>query len=1231
LLIPGYEIEGVLGRGGMGVVYKARHLALKRPVALKMILGGGHAGEADRARFRLEVEAVARLQHPNIVQIHEVGEVGGLPFCALELVEGGSLAAKLRDKPLPPRAAARLVSLLAEAMHLAHSRNVVHRDLKPANVLLTADGQPKVTDFGLARHLDVDSGQTQTGAIMGTPNYMAPEQASGQTHAAGPAADTYALGAILYECLTGRPPFQGATPLETLDQVRSREPVPPSRLEPKVPRDLETICLKCLRKEPEQRYSSARELTDDLARFQRGEPVLARPVGRVERGWRWTRRNPGLAAALGGVLCSLLLGICVAWILAVQALAQAKIAKDNENLAKENEHLAQEAKLFSDRRYYASEMKLAHLEWEAGQVSLVLQRLRVQEPKGSEMDLRGYEWYCLQRLCQLDLRTLSGHVGGVLAVAFSPDGRRLASAGEDQTVKVWDAATGKETLTLQGHSGGVNGVAFSPDGRQLASASVDRTVKVWDLATGQDTLTLRGHLNTVRSVAFSPDGRRLASAGYDHTVRVWDLAGGKEAFTLKGHSGLVASVLFSPDGLRLASTSYDHTVKIWDLAAGKEALSLKSHSDIVYAVAFSPDGSRLATGSSDQTVKLWDAASGQEGLTLRGHSSAVMGLAFSPDGRRLASGSSDQTVKLWDLAGGVEVLTLRGHSSVVTAVAFSPDGRRLSSSSLDQTVKVWDPASGQEAVTLKGHTAWVQGVQFSPDGRQLASASRDQTVKVWDAATGQQVLSLRGHNGPVWSVAFSPDNQRLATSSEDQSVKVWEGVTGRETLTLRGHEGGVRGVAFSPDGLRLASASDDRLVKVWDLASGQETVTLKGHTGGVFSVAFSPDGRRLATASGDKTVRVWDTTTGQEALTLKGHTAMVYAVVFSPDGQRLASASGDQTVKVWDLASGQEALTLRGHVNVVTGVTFSPDGRRLASASHDGTVKVWGAATGQETLTLKGHTDRVQSVAFSPDGRRLASTSMDQTVKVWDATELTPELRVQREARSLLQFLFGKGLNQDAVMATVRQDQTIGEEVRQQVLAWVEPSWQSLLDREAQSLVQPLFARPLLRPEVLETLRANARLEAAVRAKALALAEQWPEDSGRLNTASWAVVRRKGASLEQSRRALRFAEAACRLQPEDAACSTTLAAAHYRLGQYQEALANVTRAEQWRKTDSHPAALAVMAMAQHQVDQKEQAQGTLERLRETMKRSEWVKDGDCQALLREAEELIANKPARSRE
>jgi formylglycine-generating enzyme required for sulfatase activity len=339
--IPGYVIEGVLGHGGMGVVYKARHLVLKRTVALKMVLAGGHAGPRALARFRTEAEAVARLQHPNIVQIHEVGAADGHPYCALEFVAGGNLAGKLAGKPLPARAAAELVQTLARAMQLAHSRNVVHRDLKPANILLADDGTPKITDFGLARQLDSDSGQTQTGAVVGTPSYMAPEQASGGSHEAGPAADVYALGAILYTCLTGRPPFKGKTVVETLDQVRTQEPVPPSRLQASVPLDLETVCLKCLHKEPEKRYASAAELADDLVRYLGGEPIQARPVGAVERFLKWVKRNPVVTGAAAAVVLALAVGTTVSYVKYRDAEEQRAIAENRRTDAEEQQKEAE--------------------------------------------------------------------------------------------------------------------------------------------------------------------------------------------------------------------------------------------------------------------------------------------------------------------------------------------------------------------------------------------------------------------------------------------------------------------------------------------------------------------------------------------------------------------------------------------------------------------------------------------------------------------------------------------------------------------------------------------------------------------------------------------------------------------------------------------------------------------------------------------------------------------------
>jgi WD40 repeat protein len=711
--VPGYEIVAELGRGGMGVVYQARQTALDRTVALKMILAGAHAGTEERRRFQAEAEAAARLQHPNIVQVHEVGEAAGLPYCSLEFCPGGSLADRLRGEPLPPREAAALVETLARAVQAAHAAGVVHRDLKPANVLLAADGTPKISDFGLAKRLDGQPGQTATGAVVGTPSYMAPEQAGGKSKDIGPAADVYALGAILYELLTGRPPFRAASPLDTLLLVVSEEPVPPSRLQPGVPRDLEAVVLKCLEKDPARRYSAAQKLAEELSRFGAGEPVQARPMSSAERALRWARRHPaaaGLLAVTGLALLALAVG-GVGWYYSTRLQAALTEASQQRGLAEQAKGEAETQRHRAEGLLYFMSIERAQSAWRESNVQRADDILETCNP-----ELRKWEWSYLHALCHSDLRTLKGHTAGVMSVAFSPDGSRLASASLDGTVKVWDASTGHEVLTLHGHTGVFCGVAWSPDGTRLASASADKTVKVWDARTGQEVLSLTGHTRAVHGVAFSPDGTRLAAASADQTLKVWDARTGQEALTLRGHTG-------------------------W-----------------VWGVAWSPHGARLARAADDKMVKVWDAQTGQEALTLHGHTGPVRGVAFSPDGQRLASASSDHTVKVWNAQVGQETLTLKGHAHAVYGVAYSSDGSRLTSASQDETVKVWDAKTGQEALTLKGHTTGVHGVAFSPDGTRLASASGDDLsergeVKVWDARTGLEALSLKGNTklfGGAW-------------------------------------------------------------------------------------------------------------------------------------------------------------------------------------------------------------------------------------------------------------------------------------------------------------------------------------------------------------------------------------------------------------------------------------------------------------------------------------------------
>jgi WD40 repeat protein/tRNA A-37 threonylcarbamoyl transferase component Bud32 len=1012
MAIPGYEILATLGRGGMGVVYKARQTKLGRIVALKMILSGAHAGEADLARFRTEAEAIARLQHPNIVQIHEVGEQGGMPYFSLEFCAGGSLEKKLGGTPLPPGEAAALVEALARAMQAAHEKGVIHRDLKPANVLLAEDGTPKITDFGLAKKLD-EAGQTHSGAIMGTPSYMAPEQAAGKSADIGSLADVYALGAILYECLTGRPPFKAATALDTIMQLVSDEPVPPTQLQRTTPRDLETICLKCLQKEPGKRYMLARELADDLRRFLSSEPIRARRVGQAERVAKWVVRNPVVAALLAAVVLSVLggaSGIVIKYLDAKeqeaiarrkakeaedalgerdvalqQARTDAEAARQAKAIAEERKTLAEQRDREAQYQLAISNVLLAQAAWDDHHAVVARQRLAAVPP-----DLRRWEWHYLTRWYQGGIFALHGHTNTVTSVAFSPDGAQLATGSIDNSARLWDARTGRFLLEFKGHAGGVTGVAFSPDGMRLATASGDKTARVWDARTGRQLQEFGGHAGGVNGVAFSPDGTRLATVSWDGTARLWEVGTGQLLREYKGHSGGVTGVAFGQDGTRLATVSWDGTARLWEVGTGKQILRCKTDTEqLLTGVAFSPDGARLATASWEGTARLWDARTGRQLQEYGGdiQTLGVTSVAFGPDGSRLATGSRDQVARLWDARSGALLREYKGHAGAVTGVAFGPDGMRLATASGDKTARLWDAQSGQPVLSCKGHARPVTSLAFSPDGARLATGSEDQTARLWETRSGQLLGEFKGHGGAVTGVAFGPDGMRLATASDDKTARVWDARTGRQLREYKGHTLGVTGVAFSPDGTRLATASRDGTARLWDARSGQFLREYKGHAGGVTGVAFGQEGTRLVTTSEDTTARLWDATTGEELLRYEGHLGVVKGAAFSPDGARLATASFDNTARLWDARTGQQLQEYKGHTLGVTGVAFSPDGARLATVSYDQTMRLWDARTGQQLLVCKCYTDSVRCVAFNPDGTWLA-TGWDWASLLWDARPL---------------------------------------------------------------------------------------------------------------------------------------------------------------------------------------------------------------------------------------------------
>jgi WD40 repeat protein len=901
----------------MGVIYKARQLSLNRLVALKMVLAGSHAGPQERSRFLTEAQAVAALQHPNIVQVYEVGEHDGLPFFSMEIVDGGNLADRVRGVPLPPRQAAALVEKLARAVAYAHLHGVVHRDLKPANVLLTGDGVPKITDFGLAKRMWNDPHATgarhatKTGMTVGTPSYMAPEQAAGQGKRVGPPADVYALGAILYHLLTGRPPFVAETALETLLLVTTEEPLSPSRLQPRLPQDLVSICLKCLRKEPEKRYTTAGELADDLRRFLAGEPVLAAPAGRWERLVKWARRRPAAAAllAVSAVAALALLSGGIAYEIRLrQALTEARAGR-------------REAQVRLVRLNIQTSMDLVDSGQASLSLPLLVEALRIstkmhEESPGSAEAVADERMHRIRlalvlRECPRLLR-LWVHHGQVPDAAFSPDGSQVATAGTDGLACVWDVASGEPVGQPLRHDGALYHVSFSPDGKRVLTACVDGYARVWEVAGGREVCRSPKHKGDVYSAVFSADGQHFVTASADGTARICDARTGKDRVTPLKHPVAVRNAVFSPDSQRVVTVT-DRAARLWDVASGNPAGSELHHDGTVVTAAFSSMGNLLVTGGGDKLARVWVVENGREAepvlkYTLK-HDGAVVVACFSPDGKHLATGSEDGAVRLWMADSGERLHRLQ-QSGRIHDVSFSPDGRFLVTGCDSNAAVVWDVARGTPWTHETEAPGSVHCVRFSPDGRSILAASDTEAVQLWQpvyAYRDQHPLPRTVHR---FSSAKSKDGRWEAFSVDASTLQVRDTTTG-ESVGPRLKPGGiVISAVFDPAGRRLLTTTSDGDGKIWDPASGRELTPPLAHASTVLSGAFSADGRLVATCSEDNTCRVWDAATGEPISPFMKHTGSVFQAVFSPDSRCLLTACEGGTARLWDARSGERLSPL---------------------------------------------------------------------------------------------------------------------------------------------------------------------------------------------------------------------------------------------------------------------------------------------------------------------------------
>jgi WD40 repeat protein len=996
-----YEILGELGRGGMGVVYKARQVTLNRPVALKMVRLGLLANDDELRRFQNEAEAVALLDHPGIVPVYEVGEHDGQRYFSMKLIEGTSLVPTLAKYKDDPKAAARLVAEAAEAVAHAHMRGILHRDLKPANLLVDLDGHPHITDFGLAKRLVEDIELTQSGAILGTPAYMSPEQAAGRRGTITTATDVYGLGAVLYALLAGKAPFGGDSVVDTLQAVKEHLPEPPTKLNAKVPRDLETICLKCLQKVPHRRYPTALALADDLRAWLEGRPIAARRVGPGERTWLWCKRRPALAGLLAALALSLIgaTGLSIAY-----ARQQADRAKIERLLRLE----AMKERDRNARQAYISGINLAWHEWQDANPARVRDLLEATRPAHeADPDFRSFEWFYLDQLGRIPLWTYAPKESIGSSIAFGPEGTWVAVAtggndGKTTDIVVLDVRTGKEIRKIAARRARFDRIAASPDGSRLAWAGDDGAIVFHDTGTGADLQRILSSPPKAMSggrVTFSPDGRQLArlvsESGPDQAqslVKIWDVTAKREVKSV-GIPSDVHGLAFSPDGSRMATVGAG--LKIWNISTGKVEREIGTNEPFT-DVAYSPDGQLLAGATFTGWIGLWDPVTGVAGKTLGGHRGEILRIRFSPDGRRLVSGGRDRVVRIWDVPTGSVHLELRGHESTVWDVGFTPDGHRLASVSLhDGAVKFWEAERGQESIELTNgrlssdsHPPW--GLAFSADGRVLVAARAAGALEAWDPGRGTSLFRIDGDaaNGRGW-VAIDPRSDLLATPDGKRSIVLRQTSTGAAIRTLDSSADSRVG-AFSLDGRFLVAGSNGvGTIRVWEVATGRLVATLDGHTEPVECLAFSPDGGKMASGSFDTTVRIWDFPSRSQVMVYRGHSSAIASVAFHPDGQGLASASIDASrpgeIRLWAIKTAQDSHVLRGHAGFVRRLSFLPDGQRLVSLGDDGVLKLWDAVSGQETLSITAHSRNGLGLAVSPDGRRLATSGAEGAIRIWDS------------------------------------------------------------------------------------------------------------------------------------------------------------------------------------------------------------------------------------------------------
>ncbi len=999
-----FEIIRVIGIGGFGIVYLAHDPRLQRKVALKVPRHHALMTPELRRRFVWEGQAAAKLQHANVLSLFEAGESDGLPYIASEYCTGPRLTEVLKDGAhFTPTEIARLTLCLAEAVEHAHSRGILHRDIKPNNIMLEfgsdhgvalSDGTyrvPKLVDFGLAKPLlptmEASREATASGMVLGTPAYMAPETIDG---VADVRADIYSLGVVLYELLTGKKPFQVTSVVDLVKRGEIGDPPPPSSLRSNLSLDLETICLKCLRTSPGQRYAGMAQLAEDLARFLAGEPIHARRVGPVERALRWTKRHPAK-----GLL------VTMAFLLPLLALTglvlhnrQLKVALDraekSEAAAKRSEERATENASVSSRLLYAERIRQTFLAWEGANDARYQEYLSAYAGSPTAEDLRGIEWFFLRNLGSLltGESVRKSHDGGVCCLRFSTSGECLATAGIDGFIKIWDVETRAELRSWKAHDTDVNKLAFFRDDKSLVSVGDDGAVRVWDFMTGTLLQEIAASEKRLFEIAYDSTGGRLVAAGDDgvHFLRQED---GQESATIRVEKvralALSSSLIAHPD-------NGQKRIRITNMESLKPVLEIDtSLIGLVNDIVFCADGGRLAVASRQGFGQIYHASDGAILASLKGHRAAVNTVRFfSTNDQLIATGSDDRTIRIWN-AHGAMMKTIRGHSAEVWTLDFSPDERLLASGDSNGFVRFWNWQAqsdiGQNVTAESiGAADSVPAVNYFADGLHLATTCGDAAFQVLNL-NGRRLrtFGLSSDAAGVVGLALSANDRYAAVPYASGRVGLWNLGT-REVRRIAAHDGKVWDCEFSPDGRFLATCGEDRHCRLWDVETGESLADGCAHRKPVVSLAFAPDGLTLATASIDGTAKLWQVPSLRVRHVLEGHTDVVSKVVFSPLGRTVATCSHDHSILLWDVASGKlcSQQLEPGHKKWVAALAFAADEKTLISGDNGGVVCFWQISTGRNLFSLGTGMTMIKEIAIPKHQKGLAV--LIQTSKMSDGT-----------------------------------------------------------------------------------------------------------------------------------------------------------------------------------------------------------------------------------------------------